>query len=63
MKTKKTELLFLAVFLRLLKPGGRAASIVPDSVLFGPSKAHKTTLRQILIEEQKLDAVISLPGG
>ncbi len=61
-KTKKTELLFLALFLRLLKPGGRAAVIVPDGVLFGSSKAHKT-LRQILVEEQKLDAVISLPGG
>jgi type I restriction enzyme M protein len=61
-KTKKTELLFLALFLRLLKPGGRAAVIVPDGVLFGSSNAHKT-LRKILIEEQKLDAVISLPGG
>ncbi|HXN22415.1 MAG TPA: class I SAM-dependent DNA methyltransferase [Candidatus Dormibacteraeota bacterium] len=61
-KTKKTELLFLALFLRLLKPGGRAAVIVPDGVLFGSSNAHKT-LRRILIEEQKLDAVISLPGG
>jgi type I restriction enzyme M protein len=61
-KTKKTELLFLALFLRLLKPGGRAAVIVPDGVLFGSSNAHKT-LRQMLVEEQKLDAVISLPGG
>ncbi|HXH05342.1 MAG TPA: class I SAM-dependent DNA methyltransferase [Vicinamibacterales bacterium] len=61
-KTKKTELLFLALFLRLLKPGGRAAVIVPDGVLFGSSKAHQT-LRRILVEEQKLDAVISLPGG
>src|SRR5579884_4016746 len=61
-KTKKTELLFLALFLRLLKPGGRAAVIVPDGVLFGSSQAHKT-LRRILVEEQKLDAVISLPGG
>jgi type I restriction enzyme M protein len=61
-KTKKTELLFLALFLRLLKPGGRAAVIVPDGVLFGSSNAHKT-LRKILVEEQKLDAVISLPGG
>jgi len=61
-KTKKTELLFLALFLRLLKPGGRAAVIVPDGVLFGSSKAHKE-LRKILVEEQKLDAVISLPGG
>src|SRR5579859_3586931 len=61
-KTKKTELLFLALFLRLLKAGGRAAVIVPDGVLFGSSNAHKT-LRRILIEDQKLDAVISLPGG
>jgi type I restriction enzyme M protein len=61
-KTKKTELLFLALFLRLLKPGGRAAVIVPDGVLFGSSNAHKT-LRQLLIEQQKLDAVISLPAG
>jgi type I restriction enzyme M protein len=61
-KTKKTELLFLALFLRLLKPGGRAAVIVPDGVLFGSSTAHKT-LRKILVEDQKLDAVISLPGG
>ena len=61
-KTKKTELLFLALFLRLLKPGGRAAVIVPDGVLFGSSKAHRE-LRQKLVEEQKLDAVISLPGG
>ena len=61
-KTKKTELLFLALFLRLLKPGGRAAVIVPDGVLFGSSNAHKT-LRKVLVEEQKLDAVISLPGG
>ena len=61
-KTKKTELLFVALFLRLLKPGGRAAVIVPDGVLFGSSKAHKT-LRRILVEEQKLDAIISMPSG
>lgn len=61
-KTKKTELLFLVLFLRLLKPGGRAAVIVPDGVLFGSSNAHKE-LRKILIEDQKLEAVISLPGG
>jgi len=61
-KTKKTELLFLALFLRLLKPGGRAAVIVPDGVLFGSSNAHKE-LRRVLVEDQKLDAVISLPGG
>lgn len=61
-KTKKTELLFLALFLRLLKPGGRAAVIVPDGVLFGSSNAHKE-LRRILVEKQKLDAVVKLPGG
>ena len=61
-KTKKTELLFLALFIRLLKPGGRAAVIVPDGVLFGSSNAHKT-LRKILVEDQKLDAVVSLPSG
>ncbi len=61
-KTKKTELLFLALFLRLLQSGGRAAVIVPDGVLFGSSKAHKT-LRKILVEEQKLDAVVSMPSG
>jgi type I restriction enzyme M protein len=61
-KTKKTELLFLALFLRLLKPGGRAAVIVPDGVLFGSSRAHKE-LRRILVEEQKLDAVVKLPSG
>jgi type I restriction enzyme M protein len=61
-KTRKTELLFLALFLRLLKPGGRAAVIVPDGVLFGSSIAHKE-LRRMLVEDQKLDAVIKLPGG
>lgn len=61
-KTKKTELLFLALFLRLLKIGGRAAVIVPDGVLFGSSKAHKD-IRRILVEENKLDAVIKLPSG
>jgi type I restriction enzyme M protein len=61
-KTKKTELLFLALFLRLLKPGGRAAVIVPDGVLFGSSNAHKE-LRRMIVEEQKLDGVISLPAG
>lgn len=61
-KTKKTELLFLALFLKLLKPGGRAAVIVPDGVLFGSSNAHKT-LRKVLVEDQKLDAVIKLPSG
>lgn len=61
-KTKKTELLFLALFLRLLKPGGRAAVIVPDGVLFGSSKAHKT-LRRLLVEEHKLDGIVSMPSG
>jgi type I restriction enzyme M protein len=61
-KTKKTELLFLALFLKLLKPGGRAAVIVPDGVLFGSSKAHKD-LRRTLVDEQKLDAVVKLPSG
>lgn len=61
-KTKKTELLFLALFLKLLKPGGKAAVIVPDGVLFGSSKAHKD-LRRILVEDQKLDAVVKLPSG
>jgi type I restriction enzyme M protein len=61
-KTKKTELLFIALFLRLLKIGGRAAIIVPDGVLFGSSKAHKD-LRSIVVEENKLDAVIKLPSG
>jgi type I restriction enzyme M protein len=61
-KTKKTELLFLALFLRLLKVGGRAAVIVPDGVLFGSSKAHKE-LRKILVEEQQLEGVVKLPGG
>jgi type I restriction-modification system DNA methylase subunit len=57
-----TELLFLALFLRLLKIGGRAAVIVPDGVLFGSSKAHKD-LRRLLVEENKLEAVIKLPSG
>ncbi len=61
-KTKKTELLFLALFLRLLKPGGRAAVIVPDGVLFGSSNAHKA-LRKMLVEDQKLDAILSMPSG
>ncbi|MEW2095177.1 class I SAM-dependent DNA methyltransferase [Streptomyces sp. NPDC012485] len=61
-KTRKTELLFLALFLRLLKPGGRAAVIVPDGVLSGSSKAHKD-LRKLLVESHKLDAVVKLPGG
>ena len=61
-KTKKTELLFMALFLQLLKPGGRAAVIVPDGVLFGSSKAHKE-LRRLLVEEHFLEAVVSLPSG
>jgi type I restriction enzyme M protein len=61
-QTKKTELLFVALFLRLLRTGGRAAVIVPDGVLFGSSKAHKE-LRRVLVDEQKLDAVVKLPGG
>ncbi len=61
-KTKKTELLFLALFLRLLRVGGRAAVIVPDGVLFGSTKAHKD-LRKTLVEDQKLDGIISMPSG
>lgn len=61
-KTNKTELLFLALFLRLLRPGGRAAVIVSGGVLFGSSKAHRE-LRRLLVDEHKLDAVIKLPGG
>jgi len=61
-KTKKTELLFLSLILRILKIGGRCAVIVPDGVLFGSSKAHKT-IRQSIVEGHKLDAVISMPSG
>jgi type I restriction enzyme M protein len=61
-KTKKTELLFLALMLRMLKVGGRCAVIIPDGVLFGSSKAHKQ-LRQNIVEGQKLEAVISMPSG
>ena len=61
-KTKKTELLFLALFLRMLKVGGRCACIVPDGVLFGSSTAHKS-IRQELIENHRLEAVISMPSG
>lgn len=60
--TKKTELLFIALFLRLLQKGGRCACIVPDGVLFGSSKAHKS-IRQELIENHQLKAVISMPSG
>lgn len=61
-KTKKTELLFLGLMLRMLKVGGRCAVIVPDGVLFGSSNAHKQ-IRQELIEKQKLEAIISMPSG
>lgn len=61
-KTKKTELLFLALFLRLLKTGGRAAVVVPDGVLFGSSKAHQE-LRKLLVEKHKLEGVLKLPSG
>lgn len=61
-KTKKTELLFLGLMLRMLKTGGRAAVIVPQGVQFGSSNAHKA-IRRELVEKQKLEAVISMPGG
>ena len=61
-KTKKTELLFLALFLRMLRVGGRCACIVPDGVLFGSSTAHKA-IRRALIEDNRLEAVISMPSG
>lgn len=61
-KTKKTELLFVALILRMLIKGGRSATIVPDGVLFGSSKAH-VALRRLLVEENQLEAVISLPSG
>ena len=61
-KTKKTELLFLALFLRLLRTGGRAAVIVPDGVLFGSSTAHKA-IRRTLVQDHKLQAIIKLPSG
>lgn len=60
--TKKTELLFLALFLRMLKKGGQCACIVPDGVLFGSSKAHKS-IRKELVENHQLRAVISMPSG
>lgn len=60
--TKKTELLFLALFLRLLKKGGQCACIVPDGVLFGGSKAHQS-IRRELVEQHQLRAVISMPSG
>jgi type I restriction enzyme M protein len=61
-KTKKTELLFVTLILKMLKPGGRSATIVPDGVLFGSSKAH-LALRQMLVDDNQLEAVISLPSG
>ncbi|MBS4536374.1 SAM-dependent DNA methyltransferase [Clostridium sp. D2Q-14] len=61
-KTKKTELLFLSLFIRILKKGGRCASIVPDGVLFGSSKAHKS-IREEIVENHHLHGVISMPSG
>ena len=61
-KTKKTELLFIVLILRMLKIGGRSATIVPDGVLFGSSSAHRR-LRESLVEQNQLEAVISLPSG
>ena len=61
-KTKKTELLFPALILRMLKPGGRSAVIVPDGVLFGSSKAHRA-LRETIVDKHQLDAIIKLPSG
>ncbi len=61
-KTKKTELLFLALFLKMLRVGGRCACIVPDGVLFGSSKAHKD-IRKELVEHHRLEAVVSMPSG
>jgi len=61
-KTKKTELLFVALILRMLKLGGRAACIVPEGVLFGSSNAHRA-LRKLLVQENQLEAIISMPSG
>jgi len=61
-KTKKTELLFVTLILRMLKLGGRSATVVPDGVLFGASKAHMA-LRKMLVDDNQLEAVISLPSG
>ena len=61
-KTKKTELLFLTLFLRILKIGGRCACIVPDGVIFASSTAHKV-IRKEIVENQRLEAVISMPSG
>ena len=61
-KTKKTELLFLALMLRMLRTGGRCAVIVPDGVLFGSSTAHKA-IRKAIVDDNRLEAVISMPSG
>ncbi|MEE1365845.1 MAG: class I SAM-dependent DNA methyltransferase, partial [Muribaculaceae bacterium] len=61
-KTKKTELLFMALFVRMLQPGGRCASIVPDGVLFGTSTGHKS-IRKEIVDNHRLQAVISMPSG
>ena len=61
-KTKKTELLFLALFLRMLRTGGRCACIVPEGVLFGSSVAHKA-IRKEIIENNRLEAIVSMPSG
>ncbi|WP_083564801.1 HsdM family class I SAM-dependent methyltransferase [Sinomicrobium oceani] len=61
-KTKKTELLFLSLILRIMRTGGRAAVIVPDGVLFGSSTAHKA-IRKELVQNQRLQAVVSMPSG
>ena len=59
-KTKKTELLFISLFKKLLKNGGRAAVVVPAGVLESDSKAHES-VRRILVDELNLEAVIKLP--
>ncbi|MCP4350035.1 MAG: SAM-dependent DNA methyltransferase [Desulfobacterales bacterium] len=61
-KTKKTELLFVALIIKMLRTGGRSATIVPDGVLFGSSKAHQA-LRKMLVDDNQLEAVVSLPSG
>ena len=61
-RTKKTELLFISLFIRMLELGGRCASIVPDGVLFGNSSGHKS-IRKELVDKQRLQAVISMPSG
>lgn len=61
-KTKKTELLFLSLIIKSLKVGGRTAVIIPDGVLFGSTKAHKE-IREEIVSNQQLDAIISMPSG